>query len=952
MTSSNNDYEEDEFLSQNPIIFKKFKPLKLIGKGTFSSVYLAENLKTNNQVAIKVEKRINDTTDLLETEAFLLHSLRGFGIPEVISFGKTKNYNILIEPLLGISLLDLYVKKNKKIDIRDICLIAIQLIDRIEWVHSKNIIYRDIKPENFLFGKKNPDILYIIDFGLCRKYINKNGKHISPKNTGKFTGTSRYASIYAMAGNEQSRRDDIESIGYLIIFLMKTRLPWQGIQGNSHKECYQRLYLMKKYMPVEKLCHGLPKEMIDYLKCAKSLKFEQEPNYCYLKHLFKNILSKIMPNPGNYKFSWLIKEIYHSTKKKNTKIVRKNTPIEKFLKSNLNNNDKKKGKSPISQEVGVSLNFFKNLKNLNIGKSTNNINLINQTHKINNNNVIIDLNNTNVNLHNKNLGNTLLTNFNKTVNSYTMEPRKNSLTQRGKISSFCDQIKISPGKNKNKISLNKKLDNIIKEVLTKRKPQFSTTNLEDNNKNSYFSNIKNVINSNVVKNNSKSLDKTDNINFDSTRNLISEKKNRKLNSTNPINNHTFNSTNKKEKNNKFELSSKKTNKSNTNHRTFDSKNDTIRKKINKNRNSSKNNNNYFIVNSNKLHEKNIKNNNGHKMINSNSSAKKNETKKFNSLFVSENNKFRFQILSCDRTRKLNTQNSLCYSKELLKRQRNIYNLNINNPTINININNKNNNFSPKITQSHSLPRTNINSNLKISNSNNNINHKRICIKISNTKKNDKKINKEKKIFRKCKPICTSHNYYNHSDRNTSENLFDSKNNNLSNITNRFGSSTINYSNNSKNHTMNSVMSCVQYFKKDDQIPSIKYAIKKKNTNKNLVEGSKSVYNSLEFGLSEEDERIKKTYEKNKINIDDKNKKIKNLVTNDVSKYSFITKNNSKTFMMNNRDEEKNDKINMKPLVWKVNNNIKEVSYNEGINENKGCRINNYVVNRKKKQNIV
>ena len=112
----NNVSEEDEFISQNPKIFKKFKPLKLIGKGTFSTVYLAENISNSQQVAVKVEKRINDSTDLLESEAFLLYKLRGFGIPEVISFGRLKNYNILIEPLLGISLLDLYIKKNKKID--------------------------------------------------------------------------------------------------------------------------------------------------------------------------------------------------------------------------------------------------------------------------------------------------------------------------------------------------------------------------------------------------------------------------------------------------------------------------------------------------------------------------------------------------------------------------------------------------------------------------------------------------------------------------------------------------------------------------------------------------------------------------------------------------------------------------------------------------------------------
>ena len=251
--------EKDLFLCINKLIFKKYKPIKLIGKGTFSNVYLSLNTNKNSYVAIKAEKRDPRGVELLESEAFLLYSLKGFGIPTVLSYGHTKIYNILVLPLLGKSLLDFFISKNKNININDICLIAIQILERIEWVHSKNIVYRDIKPENFLFGKKDPEVLYLIDFGLCRKYKSSNtGKHIAPKNLGKFTGTSRYASLYAMAGNEQSRRDDIESIGYMIIFLIKKKLPWQGIKGYSYKECYHKLYLMKKYIKIEELCKGLP----------------------------------------------------------------------------------------------------------------------------------------------------------------------------------------------------------------------------------------------------------------------------------------------------------------------------------------------------------------------------------------------------------------------------------------------------------------------------------------------------------------------------------------------------------------------------------------------------------------------------------------------------------------------------------------------------------------------
>ena len=300
--------EKDIFILQNKIIFKKYRPIQQIGKGTFSNVYLALNTKNNTYVAIKAEKRDQKGVELLEDEAFLLYSLRGFGIPTVLSYGKTKAYNILVLPLLGKSLLDLFIIKNKNIHINDICLIAIQILERIEWIHSNNIVYRDIKPENFLFGKKDPEVLYLIDFGLCRKYKSSNtGKHIKPKNMGKFTGTSRYASVYAMAGNEQSRRDDIESIGYMIIFLMRKRLPWQGIKGNSYKECYHKLFSMKKNIPIEELCKGLPREIIEYMNNAKSLKFEEEPNYNYLKNLFYMILKKNKFNMDNKIFSWLVK---------------------------------------------------------------------------------------------------------------------------------------------------------------------------------------------------------------------------------------------------------------------------------------------------------------------------------------------------------------------------------------------------------------------------------------------------------------------------------------------------------------------------------------------------------------------------------------------------------------------------------------------------------------------
>ena len=350
--SSKEEESQDPFILQNQILFKKFKPIKLIGKGTFSNVYISLNTEKNNYVAIKTEKRFRNGVELLESEAFFLYSLRGFGIPEVISFGRTKTHNILVLPLLGKSLLDLFIFKNKNIDINDICLMALQIIDRIEWVHSKYIVYRDIKPENFLFGKNDPEVLYLIDFGLCRKYkSSKTDKHILPKNLGKFTGTSRYASVYSMAGNEQSRRDDIESIGYMIIFLMKKKLPWQGIKGNSYKECYHKLYLMKKYIEIEDLCKGLPKEISDYMYYAKALKFEQEPDYKYLRGLFNMILKANNFNFERNTFSWIKNPNNESSRRMNTmsKFSRKSSPHKRLFEKIQESIEKKRNKQKLKQ---------------------------------------------------------------------------------------------------------------------------------------------------------------------------------------------------------------------------------------------------------------------------------------------------------------------------------------------------------------------------------------------------------------------------------------------------------------------------------------------------------------------------------------------------------------------------------------------------------------------------
>ena len=295
------------FLPLNKLIFKKFTIEKVISEGIFGEIYLVKNEKDNKYYTMKAEK--NDSNiKILEQEGYNLFILKGLGIPQLVSYGKIKNYDILIQEFLGKSLNELFIENNFQFSMNDICLISIQLIDRVEWVHSKTLIHRDIKPENFLLGSNNPNIIYLTGFGLCTKYCSsKSGKHIMPGFRGTFSGTIKYSSANAQRGNQLSRRDDLESLGYTILYFMKGGLPWMNLNQNiNEKEAYIKTYSMKKFMPVERLCKGAPSEMQDYFRYIRQLKFKEDPNYDYLRNLFVNLLKKNgIENYQNYCFSWV-----------------------------------------------------------------------------------------------------------------------------------------------------------------------------------------------------------------------------------------------------------------------------------------------------------------------------------------------------------------------------------------------------------------------------------------------------------------------------------------------------------------------------------------------------------------------------------------------------------------------------------------------------------------------
>ena len=306
MAKKEEESETDEFLQENKVIFKKYKPIVKLDHGSFGNIYKVIRLNDQKEFAVKIEKN-NNAIKYLESEAYHLFSLqKGYGFPKFITYGKIKKYNILIETLLGKSLYNIYFKTENICNITDACLVGLQILDRLEYIHSKNLVYRDVKPENFLIGIDDPNIIYIIDFGLCKKYrSSKTGKHILPNLTKRFNGTISYVSPNVFKGKEASRRDDLISLGYMILYLIRKNIPKFPFFKDLNRQQYYEILFFKESYDEGKLFKGLPQEINEYIKYTKNLKFEQDPDYSFLRSLFTKILSRISFNIRNIKFSWI-----------------------------------------------------------------------------------------------------------------------------------------------------------------------------------------------------------------------------------------------------------------------------------------------------------------------------------------------------------------------------------------------------------------------------------------------------------------------------------------------------------------------------------------------------------------------------------------------------------------------------------------------------------------------
>ena len=294
-------------LDENEKIFdKNFTILinKQLGKGGFGQIYLGRNFRENYPIAIKVEESSNRSHLHLEYE--ILKDIQGgVGIPRIFKYKQGHNHNYLLMELLGKSLDKLFSENDKSFSYKTIFQIGYQMVERIQYVHSKGYIHRDIKPGNFVVGRGEKNkIIYLIDFGLSKRYIDpQTNKHIPYREGKGLTGTARYVSLFTHYGIEQARRDDIESIAFNLIYFAKGKLPWQGVKTKNKKEKHKKIMESKLDFPPDILCKDLPEEFANLLKYARELEFEEKPDYKSIQLLFKNYIVK---NGGimNWEFDW------------------------------------------------------------------------------------------------------------------------------------------------------------------------------------------------------------------------------------------------------------------------------------------------------------------------------------------------------------------------------------------------------------------------------------------------------------------------------------------------------------------------------------------------------------------------------------------------------------------------------------------------------------------------
>ncbi|GAA5978374.1 hypothetical protein JCM5350_001144 [Sporobolomyces pararoseus] len=295
--------------SSSNVIGVHFRVGRKIGEGSFGVIFEGTNLLNSQTVAIKFEPRKSDAPQLRDEYRTYKILAGSHGVPQVHYFGQEGLHNVLVIDLLGPSLEDLFDMCGRKFSIKTVVMTAKQMLSRVQTIHEKNLIYRDIKPDNFLIGRpgtKMANVVHVVDFGMAKQYRDpKTKQHIPYRERKSLSGTARYMSINTHLGREQSRRDDLEALGHVFMYFLRGGLPWQGLKAATNKQKYEKIGEKKQSTPIKELAEGFPEEFAIYLNYVRKLGFEETPDYDFLRELF----TKVLKNSGEVEdgvYDWML----------------------------------------------------------------------------------------------------------------------------------------------------------------------------------------------------------------------------------------------------------------------------------------------------------------------------------------------------------------------------------------------------------------------------------------------------------------------------------------------------------------------------------------------------------------------------------------------------------------------------------------------------------------------
>ncbi|CAF3021753.1 unnamed protein product [Rotaria socialis] len=294
--------DDDRLEILSSIINDRFEILKRLGSGSFGEVFLAKDTTTNLLCAIKTERSDAKHPQLRIEQQIFSRMKNCKGYPSMIALIEEKGFIVLAMDLLGPSLEDLLNFCQRKFSKKTVLMLMDQAFIHIQHMHERYLIHRDLKPDNFLMGTgEKANILHVIDFGLCKQYRDPiTYVHISLVHGKSLTGTARYASLYTHQGYEQSRRDDLESLIYILIYLSKGELPWMGIKASDKRKKYELIAMKKLNITSEELFRNLPKQYKTIYDYIRSLTFNEKPDYAYIRCQIRSIFLKY-----NYKYDYI-----------------------------------------------------------------------------------------------------------------------------------------------------------------------------------------------------------------------------------------------------------------------------------------------------------------------------------------------------------------------------------------------------------------------------------------------------------------------------------------------------------------------------------------------------------------------------------------------------------------------------------------------------------------------